>query len=136
MNKTIEQIMQFFGDENTPVAVSTVSGTEPKVRFMSFKMVEDDKIYFITGKSKNTYKELDANANIEMCSLPNKDKEWVRVNGKVKFVKDVALNKKAFDILPMLKMAYGDPASEEIALFYIEDLKATKYGMGTKPEVL
>ncbi len=136
MSKTIEQIMQFFGDENTPVAVSTVSGDEPKVRFMSFKMLEGDKIYFITGKSKNTYKELDKNANIEMCSLPSKDKEWVRVNGKVKFVRDVELNKKAFEILPMLKMAYGDPENEEIALFYIEDLQATKYGMGTKPEVL
>lgn len=136
MKKTIEQVMEYLGDENTLMAVSTVSENMPKVRFMSFKMVEDDKIYLITGKSKNIFKELEKNNNIEICSLPNSQNQWVRINGNVKFVRDLDLSKKAFKILPMLEMAYKTPENGDIALFYIENLKAIKYGMGMKPEEL
>ncbi|MBS9776221.1 MAG: pyridoxamine 5'-phosphate oxidase family protein [Fusobacterium sp.] len=136
MNKKMEMILEFFGDAHTPVAVSTVSKDMPKVRFMSFKMLEGDKLYFMTAKSKNTYKELVENNNIEICSLPSEKKEWVRANGKVEFVRDIELNKKAFEILPLLEKAYQNPENEEIALFYIDEIKATKYSMGAPAEEL
>ncbi len=136
MEKSIEKIMELLGDANTPVAVATVSENEPKVRFLSFKMVENGKIYFLTGKSKSVYKELEKNNNIEICSMPNPDRQWVRLKGQAKFVRDIALNQKAFEILPILEKAYQTPENEDIALFYMENLSAMKFSIGSKPEVL
>lgn len=136
MDKKLSEIMNFFGNAETPVAVATVKGNKPKVRFMSFKMLVDDKLYFMTGKSKEVYKELDLNKHIEICSLPSPEREWIRLNGEVVFVRDIKLNKKAFEILPLLEKAYQNPESEEIALFYIDKISATKYSLGKKPELL
>lgn len=128
----MEEMMKFLGGVHTPVAVATVDGNEPKVRFMSFKMVEDGELYLITSKKKSVYKELVGNPNIEICSMPSEEREWVRLKAKVEFVEDVALNTKAFALLPLLEKAYGTPENEDIVLLKMVDRSAVKFSMGGK----
>lgn len=122
-------VMDFFGGVNTPVAIATTDAGNPKVRFFSFKMYENGKLYFLTSKQKNVYKELAQNPAIEICSMPNEQSEWVRVNGKVSFVDDLELKKKAFSMLPLLEKAYQTPENPEVIMFYIESPENTKYSM-------
>lgn len=128
--------MEFFGNEQVPVAVATISGDQPRVRFMSFKMVEDGKIYFLTGKKKKVYQELMDHSKLEMCSMPSDKREWVRVSAKAKFVEEYSLKEKAFEILPLLEKAYSSPDNEEIAMFYLDEIHAEKFALGMKPEKL
>ncbi len=123
------EIMSFLGDVNTPVAFATVDGEMPKVRFFSFKMVDGEDLYFITSKKKRVYSELCKNPHIEICSMPSSEKAWVRLNGKVEFVHDLELNKKAFALLPLLEMAYGDVANPDIVLLKVVDVCALKFDM-------
>lgn len=132
----MSEVMKFLGDAMTPVAVSTVDGDRPRVRFFSFKMVENGNLYFITSKNKDVFKQLEKNNNIELCSMPSQEKSWVRIEGKVEFVYDVELNKKAFEILPMLKMAYKTPENDEIVLLKITDMNIKKSDLSGKVEEL
>lgn len=132
----MNEVMKFLGDVNTPVAVATVDGDQPRVRFLGFKMVADGKLYFLTSKKKAIYKELEANNKVELCTLPNPALEWVRITGKAVFVTDVELNKKAFELLPLLEKAYGAPDNDEIVLLSIEDMEIRKQSLGGVFEIL
>ena len=129
----MNEIMKYLGDVNTPVAVSTVDGDKPKVRLMSFKMVVDGKIYMITSKKKAIYRELEKNNNIEICSMAQPDKSWLRVAAEASFVEDVKLNTKAFEMLPLLEMAYGTPENPEIVLLRLDNVSAMQFSMGKHP---
>ena len=125
----MKTMMKFFGDVSTPVAVATVDGNSPRVRFFSFKMVEDGELYFITSKKKAVYRELLANPNIEICSMPSESGQWVRLQAQVELVQDISLNKKAFQLLPLLEKAYGVPENEDIVLLKMIDKTAALFGM-------
>lgn len=122
--------MKFLGDVNTPIAVATVYGDEPRVRFFSFKMEVDGKLYLLTSEKKHVYMQLKKNNHIEISSLPNDKFEWVRVNATVSFVKDVELNKHAFSLLPLLEKAYKTPENREIVLLRLDNIDARKYTLG------
>lgn len=126
----MKEIMKFLGDVNTPIAVATVYGDEPRVRFFSFKMEVDGKLYLLTSEKKHVYMQLKKNNHIEISSLPNDKFEWVRVNATVSFVKDVELNKYAFSLLPLLEKAYKTPENREIVLLRLDNIDARKYTLG------
>ncbi len=132
----MNKVMGFLGDVNTPVVLGTVGNNEPRVRFFSFKMVEDGELYFITSKKKAIYQELSENNNIELCSMPNQEKAWIRIQGKVEFVTNVELNKKAFSLLPLLEMAYNNPENEDIVLLKIKDMSIKEFTLAGKVETL
>lgn len=132
----VEVIKEFFGETSTPVAVATCDGDKPSVRFLAFKMYENDKIYFLTAKSKNFYKELERNPKVQICSMPNKKNEWVRMDAEVRFTDDVAMIQKAFDIFPFFQQVYQSVDNKEIALFYLDNVKAKKQSvMGAEEEL-
>lgn len=132
----MEEVMKFLGDVNTPVVVGTVFENMPRVRFFSFKMVDNGELYFITSKKKAIYKELEANNNIELVSMPNDEKSWIRIQGATSFVRNIDLNKKAFELLPLLEMAYQTPENEDIILIKIKGMSIKKFSLGGKIETL
>ncbi len=129
-------IKEFFGGVNTPVAIATDADGKPSVRFFSFKMYEDDKIYFMTAKSKNVYKELCKNPKMQICSLPNDKNEWVRIDAEAKFEDNKELIQKAFDIFPFFTQVYKTPDNEDIALFFLDKMVAKKQNIMGKSEDL
>ena len=128
----MNEVMKFLGDVNRPVALATVDGDLPRVRFFSFKMMEDGELYFLTSKKKSIYRELSENNNIELLSMPTDEMVWMRIEGKVEFVEDVELNKKAFSMLPILEKAYGTPDNEEIVLLKIVDMSIKEFSLAGK----
>ncbi|MDO4661533.1 MAG: pyridoxamine 5'-phosphate oxidase family protein [Tissierellia bacterium] len=123
----MNEVMEFLGQ--APAAFATLKEDKPRVRFLGFKMEDNGNLYFLTDKRKNVYQELVKNNNVEICSFPNKDNHWIRIEGKVEFVEDVELNKKAFSILPILEQAYKSPDNENIVLLKIIDMNIRKYSM-------
>lgn len=128
----MNEVMKFLGDVNRPVALATVDGDLPRVRFFSFKMMEDGELYFLTSKKKSIYRELSANNNIELLSMPTDEMVWMRIEGKVEFVEDASLNKKAFEMLPILEKAYGTPDNDEIVLLKIVDMSIKEFSLAGK----
>lgn len=132
----MKNIMSFLGDANTPIAVSNIHNGKPQVRFLSFKMIEGGKLYFLTSKKKKFLNQLVENNNIQICSMPNENNEWLRITAKVDFIEDLDLNKKAFEILPLLQKVYETPANKDIILLAISCQNIIKYSLSGEKEVL
>lgn len=126
---SFDVIKEFFGEISTPVAVATSDDNKPSVRFLGFKMYVDEKVYFMTSRSKSFFKELEKNPQIQLCSLPNKKSEWVRMDAKAVFSEDLDLIQKAFDIFPMFKQMFKTIDNKDIGLFYLDSVKAKKQSL-------
>ena len=115
-----------FLDEAQMFYFLTTDGDQPKGRPVTFRMLVDDKLYFGTGTFKKCYAQLVANPKVEVLAV--KPTEFMRYDGKVKFVKDDALMAKVREIMPQI-MAMYDKHGWELALFYLEDGHAEIRGM-------
>lgn len=132
----MNELMKYLGDANKPVAVATENNGQAEVRFMSFKMVEDGNLYFLTSKKKTVFKSLEKNPRVQICTLPDEEGNWVRLNAKIVFSEDLELKKKSFEILPILEKAYQTPENPDIVLLQLTEIEATKSSLGGKSEKL
>jgi uncharacterized pyridoxamine 5'-phosphate oxidase family protein len=117
-----------FANETPLCYLSTVDGDQPRVRPLGIWFADNSGFYFliVSGK-KDMYHQLQANNKVEGCFFQpgeaavhheygKKPLESVspmmRVAGKVEFVDDPELKKKALEDRPILKklgMTFNDP---------------------------
>ena len=116
MNR-LEQIKRFL-DEAGVFYITTVDGDKPKARPISFSMIDGDKLWFGVGTFKEVYKQLIANPNIEIICM-NKG-QWMRYDGKAKFVENAILENKCLDLLGPIGKMYRDN-SWRMGMFYIDE---------------
>lgn len=116
----MEKIINFL-KENPIFFVATVDENKPKVRPFGFSMKYNERLYFGTAKEKQTYKQLMANPNVELCTFA-KDK-WIRISGVAVLDDSEETIAKAFDSNPELKQLVNPQTGLTPAMFYI------KYGI-------
>ena len=97
--------------------IVTVDGNKPKARPISFKLLENDKLYFGVGTFKDVYRQLKENPNIEIVAMSNG--KWIRYDGIAKFVDDENLENKCLDILGNIGKMYRDN-NYHMGIFYID----------------
>ena len=114
---------ELFNDlkEAGPLYLATVDGDQPKARPLGFRMLENDQIYFVTGKFKDAYKQMQANPKVEFTGTV--EGKIIRYNGEATFDEDETLLEKAYEIMPMLKDMFSAPGLEP-AVFHLENAKA------------
>lgn len=119
----MSDIETLFNDlkEAGPLYLATVDGDQPKARPLGFRMLENNQIYFITGKFKDAYKQMLANPKVEFVGTV--DGKIIRYIGEATFDDDEALLEKAYEIMPMLKEMFSAPGLEP-AIFHLENAKA------------
>ncbi len=113
----IEKVDNFLTEAKIFYIV-TVDNNKPKARPISFKLLQDDKIWFGVGTFKDVYKQLQTNPNIEIIAMANN--KWLRYDGKVHFVNDEQLENKCLDILGPIGKMYKDN-NYHMGMFYIEN---------------
>jgi len=103
--------------------LGTENGDKPKVRPLGFRMLVDNEIYFLTGKSKDVYTQMLKNTSVEFVG--QNEGEFIRYYGRVVFEEDEdkSLLKKAFETMPMLEQLYGDGGKDTAVIFRVQ--KAT-----------
>lgn len=70
------------------VAFATVDEKgKPQVRIIDVMIVEDEKLYFCTGRGKDFYKQLITKGDVAITGL-NKNFQMIRLEGEVKKVED------------------------------------------------
>lgn len=115
----MKKAFEFLNTHPVPFYVATIEHGQPRVRPLSFVMEDEGELFFITGKQKEVFLQLQENPFVEICSTVNSQTEWLRIRGEVVFVEDIDLKRKAFAVMPILEKAYQTPESEQIALFKI-----------------
>ena len=102
--------------------IVTVDGNKPKSRPVTFKMLEGDKLYFGLGTFKDSFKQLEANKNVEIIGCSGA--KWIRYDGSAHFVlDDDDLEERALNTMPAIKKIYTQNGWK-LGLFYLENAHA------------
>lgn len=117
----MERILSFL-KENPLFYFATVEGDKPRVRPFGAVLEHEGKLYFVTGTHKQTYKQLQANPNVEICTS-GKGK-WIRIRGTAVIDNSEAPAKKAFESTPFLRTIYNDETGYKLGMFYLADGEA------------
>ena len=70
---------------------ASCDGDKPRVRPFGFMMIFEDKLYFGMGTHKESYKQVKANPNVEICAM-NPDGSFIRDDAGNDLRGDVARN--------------------------------------------
>ena len=72
--------------------IATADGDQPHVRAFGVSEIIDGRLYIMTGKVKDVYKQMAKNGKFEICALKKSGSEWMRVTGTL--VNDETLSVK------------------------------------------
>lgn len=72
--------------------IATADGDQPHVRPFGVSEIIGGRLYIMTGKVKDVYKQMAANGKFEICALKASGSEWMRLSGTL--VNDEALSVK------------------------------------------
>ncbi len=131
MNTAIE-----FVKANRVFHIATVDGVKGRVRPFSFIMKRNNALYFCTNKTKDVYKQLFQNPDIEISCMGT-DGIWLRMRGKIAFDESRDAKAQVFVENPDLLKRYPKGADDEIFVtFYFTDAVATLYSFTEAPKVV
>jgi len=131
MNTAIE-----FLKTNRPFHIATVDGAKARVRPFSFIMKRNNALYFCTNKTKDVYKQMFKNPDIEISSM-GADGTWLRVRGRIAFDETRESKEQVFMESPDLLKKYSKGADDEIFVtFYFTEAVATLYSFTEQPKVV
>jgi len=123
-----------FIKANQVFHIATVDGTKARVRPFGFIMKRNDALYFCTNNTKDVYKQMVQNPDVEISSLGTEGK-WVRLRGKVVFDDSREAKVQAFTEAAQLLQIYPKGADDEtFVTFYLTDAQATLYSFTDAPQ--
>ena len=61
--------------------IATADGDQPHVRPFGVSEIINGRLYIMTGKVKDVYKQIDKNGKFEICALKKSGSEWMRLSG-------------------------------------------------------
>lgn len=89
------------------------------------------KIYFETSNRKEMYRQMLQNPSVAISGMA--DGKWIRITGKAVMDESDEAKQAMFDTLPALRDVYS---YEEMAPYYLTDMKAVVYSFTEEPVVL
>lgn len=118
MNDALKNITAILSE--TPYCfIATVNGNEPRVRAFQYQFEQDGKLWFCTAKSKDVFKQLQANPAVEICTV-KQDMTWLRVTAKVAFEDNRAVKERILAEQPLIKSIYGNADNPDFTTFCVE----------------
>ena len=98
--------------------IATADGDQPHVRAFGVSEIINDRLYIMTGKVKDVYKQMAANGKFEICALKPSGSEWMRVIGTLVNDDDLAVKEEFLNRNPGLKSMYKAD-DDNMAVLYI-----------------
>jgi uncharacterized pyridoxamine 5'-phosphate oxidase family protein len=123
-----------FLKANPVFHLATVDGDKARVRPFGFIMVRNKALYFCTNKTKDVFKQLVKNPDIEISAMGSEN-TWLRVRGRIAVDESYEAKAQAFKEGPMLLQIYPKGADDEIFVtFYFTEAQATLYSFAGAPK--
>src|SRR5208337_3192137 len=106
--------------------IATVDGAKARVRPFGFIMKRNNKLYFCTNKTKDVYKQLKKNPDIEISDMGNN--VWLRIRGRIAFDETREAKAQAFEESANLLRIYPKGVDDEtFVTFYFTEAVATLF---------
>jgi len=122
-----------FIKANPVFHIATVDGAMAMVRPFGFIMKRNNTLYFCTNKTKDVYKQLKQNPDIEISDMGSDGITWLRVRG-IAFDETREAKVQAFEQSPNLLRIYPKGADDEIFVtFYFTEATATLFSFTAAP---
>ncbi len=121
-----KEILAFI-KANPMGCLATVEGNKPHVRGMETYRVDENGLILYTGKTKDVYKQLVSNPEVELCYV--KEGTQVRVSGRVELVEDLAIKKEIVEARPFLKPLVERNGWDPLAVYCLKNGTATTWSM-------
>ena len=116
--QSIQTIARFL--KETPMCfVATVAGAAPKVRPFQFQFEDQGKLWLCTAKSKDVFKQLQANPAVQICAV-KEDGTTLRVEGSVALEDNMAVKERILAEQPLIKGIYGTADNPDFTTFCLE----------------
>ena len=128
----MEEVQEFLKSAGV-YYLATVDNNRPKVRPFGTAEIFENHLYIQTGKSKDVYKQIEANPYVEISAF--KDGKWIRVAGKLIADDRLEAKKDMLDKNPSLREMYDENDNNTIVL-YFESGIATFYSFTEAPKVI
>ena len=106
--------------------IATVDGDQPRVRPFGVSEIIDGRLYIMTGKSKDVYKQMSKNGKFEICAIRPGASEWMRVSGTLVNDETQSVKEELLNRHEELKMMYKAD-DENMAILYITHATARFY---------
>ena len=122
-NKTPIQEVQAYLSECGVFYVATVDGDQPRVRPFGVATIYNGRLYIMTGKKKDVYKQMIKNGKFEISAVKKSGAEWIRVSGVLVNDDDIKAKQYLLDKNPSLKGMYKAD-DDNMAVLYITNGEA------------
>ena len=103
--------------------IATVDGDQPRVRPFGVSEIIDGRLYIMTGKRKDVFKQMAANGKFEICALKPSGAEWMRLSGTLVNDETLAVKEEFLNRNEELKSMYRAD-DDNMAVLYIKDATA------------
>ena len=100
--------------------IATADSDQPRVRPFGVAEIIDGRLYIVTGKKKDVYKQMAANGKFEICALKPSGSEWIRISGTLVTDETIAIKEEMLNRNPSLKSMYS-ATDENMAVLYISN---------------
>ena len=130
--KKVKKIYDFLSKTNC-FFLATVENDQPRVRPMGTLFYYENKIYFLTAKTKDVSMQITNNPKFELVGMDSNER-WIRVCGKIFEDTRVEMQQAILDNFPHLKDVYtaGDG---NLKTYYFDELKASVYSYILTPAI-
>jgi len=110
--------------EANPVQYLATVGRDGKAKCRPFMFLfeKDGKLWFCTNSTKDVYKDMQANPEIEVC-VSSPEYAWLRVHGKAVFENNIVVKEGAMGN-PIVKGQYGEATNPIFEVFYLDGAHA------------
>jgi len=103
--------------------IATNEGDQPRVRPFGVSEIINGRLYIMTGKVKDVFKQMAANGKFEICALKPSGSEWMRLSGTLVNDETLAVKEEFLNRNPGLKSMYKADDGN-MAVLYITNATA------------
>ena len=123
MKESNMQEVQSYLKECGAFFIATTDGDQPRVRPFGVSEIINGRLYIITGKVKDVYKQMDKNSKFEICALKKSGSEWMRLSGTLVNDETLSVKEEFLKRNPGLKAMYKAD-DDNMAVLYITNATA------------
>lgn len=118
----MKEVVEFL--QANPIQYLATVGCDGKAKCRPFMFCfeKDNRLWFCTNNTKDVYKDMQANPEIEFC-VSSPEYAWIRLNGKAVFENNMEV-KEGCMLNPIVKGQYESATNPIFEVFYLEDAKA------------
>ena len=119
MERNMQEALAFL-KECGAYFIATAEGDQPHVRAFNSAEIINGRLYLMTGKKKDVYKQMAKNPKFELIALKPSKAEWIRISGVLVDDDDIEVQKEFLRRNPQFNSSY-QPGDGNMAMLYFKN---------------